>query len=456
MSSLIHYYVKNMRNIFKILTSKINIIIGISCLILYVIFIFIMIISTGKTFALIEDVPKWFDPVFFQYNLLLSSFAVMIIPSITIFYVRRMRYEKIRRLRIDMPYTEWQSNERYIRSRVRETFQLRNYIGSMLTLTLIVLFGVSIIALFKPLPSNFEQLCQAWVRKTGSAAECIYKTGIDFSRGANFLMLGPFMQWFVQGKQEYINKLMASLTAFQFGFLGAYVYFIGHLVRGYFTMDLTPNTFVSSSVRMAIGSILALVLAFVYPILPETKTSTPDGEGSMLYWLPILSFFIGYFPSRGMIILEAVVVRLFPFLKKDNEATPLRILSGMSYAHEVRLLREGLDNVENLATASWIDLAIRTGFTYKQLQAWVGEAWLRVHLRSDYEEFLAATGIMTAKELYEYGSTSSQFQGTGDQRRNIDWSNVLTGEAGKRIAEKVKILEQLLPLWLQGHTVEAP
>jgi len=75
------------------------------------------------------------------------------------------------------------------------------------------------------------------------------------------------------------------------------------------------------------------------------------------------------------------------------------MLSGMSYAHELRLEREGFDNVENLSNADPVDLAVRTCFTYTQLKQWIDEAWLAEHLREDYPEFVRRTGISTGEEL---------------------------------------------------------
>jgi hypothetical protein len=75
------------------------------------------------------------------------------------------------------------------------------------------------------------------------------------------------------------------------------------------------------------------------------------------------------------------------------------MLAGMSYAHELRLEREGYDNVENLSNADAVDLAVRTCFTYNQLKQWIDQAWLAIHLREDYPEFVRRTGITSGEEL---------------------------------------------------------
>jgi hypothetical protein len=75
------------------------------------------------------------------------------------------------------------------------------------------------------------------------------------------------------------------------------------------------------------------------------------------------------------------------------------MLAGMSYAHELRLEREGYDNVENLINADAVDLAVRTSFSYTQLQQWIDQATLAAHLREDYPGFVARTGIEGSGEL---------------------------------------------------------
>jgi hypothetical protein len=76
------------------------------------------------------------------------------------------------------------------------------------------------------------------------------------------------------------------------------------------------------------------------------------------------------------------------------------MLAGMSYSHELRLEREGFDNVENLSNADAVDLAVRTCFTYAQLKQWIDAAWIASHLREDYPYFVRRSGISTGEELH--------------------------------------------------------
>ena len=91
------------------------------------------------------------------------------------------------------------------------------------------------------------------------------------------------------------------------------------------------------------------------------------------------------------------------------------MLPGMSYAHELRLEREGFDNVENLSHADAVDLAVRTCFTYNQLKQWIEQARLASLVREDYSEFVQRTGITSQDELRSFFSTcdSQQLDGVG-------------------------------------------
>jgi hypothetical protein len=328
--------------------------------------------------AMVKDMSRWFDDIFFQYNLLLLSIAVAIPPVITFFYVVGMRQEKIRRLKQGMPEHLYNDDRYNVEQRVNDIFRFRHYLGSMSMLTIIVLLGCMIILLLKPLPLD------------GSGF------GVDYSKGANFLMLGPHMELFVMSDEQYLTKLMGTLTAFQFGFLGAYVYFTTHLMRSYFTLDLTPNSFVASTVRMIMGALVALICSFLF--LNKAQAL-----------IPIFSFFIGFFPQRGLLLIEKTSKKAFnavlgseAFGNDRYFATELVQLPGMSYAHELRLRREGYDNVDNLTTADPVELAVRTGFGFQQLFKWVSQARLMQHLRDDYKDFVHATGLTSIEEINSF------------------------------------------------------
>ncbi|WP_025040742.1 hypothetical protein [Nitrosospira briensis] len=372
-------------------------------------------------------IAHWFDPVFFQYNLVMTLLTVLVVPSLAVSYIQTMSNRKEQRLQREVP-AERRSE---IRRRMGRRASFSAYRGSVWLTTTIVLLGTSILLLFKPISSAGGM-------------------GVDFSLGANMLMMGPFAELYERDPEAYYSHLIRNQIAFQFGFLGAYVYFIGSVVRAYFTMDLTSLTFVDGAIRMIVASILALVLSFAFDFafptelklastsavahdadsmpaaesLPPATASTTgeavqDGARSglqgnserasaalpaSLSLLPVIAFFFGFYPKRATLAIERIALRIMKGIVSDDSyrALPLSMLAGMSYTHELRLEREGFDNIENLSNADAVDLAVRTSFSYGQLKQWIDQAWLATHLREDYPDFVRRTGIASSDELRHF------------------------------------------------------
>ena len=379
----------------------------------------------GVKYRDFRAVAHWFDPVFFQYNLIMALLAVLVVPSLALTYIQSMTNRKERQLQREVPA----GRRGEIRRRMGRRASFSTYRGSVWLTTTVVLLGICILLLFKP----------------ASSAD----GGVDFGLGANMLTMGPFAELFEKNPDAYYSHLVRNLTAFQFGFLGAYIYFIGSVVRAYFTLDLTSHTFVDGAIRMIVASILALVLSFVFdfafpgdskpaaapvvaPIHDATEPSSaaealPAGKGSKgisdetgstipasLSLLPVLSFFFGFYPKRATLAIERVVLKVMRDMPGDSyRALPLSMLAGMSYAHELRLEREGFDNIENLSSADAVDLAVRTCFSYNQLKQWIDQAWLAAHLREDYPDFVRRTGITSSDELQHFLSTCKSAQVDG-------------------------------------------
>ena len=337
------------------------------------------------------EVTNWFDPLFFQFNVIIACMMIGAVPLITVTYVHSMKAEKWRKFEREIPSAYFKTNEDRIRDRVESHFSIKNYIGSMTMLTLVVTIGVSIILLMKPSLFGVESA-----------------TGVDFSRGANFLLLGPFIKLVEAdvGSEIYVDRLVIRLIAFQFGFLGDYINFINVLIVKFFTMDINPESYVNGTVRMVTGSVLALLLSFVLPL--DWISAGPASYS----FLPAASFLFGFFPTRAFRLLDKLVSQRVGWITTTRRETPLGDLPGISMTHEIRLTQEGIDNVENLAHARVLDMTIRTGFGYTQLCEWQGRAWLWTHLGEDAARFETATGLLSLDELRNYLKKSGESEAT--------------------------------------------
>ncbi len=361
----------------------------------------------GGLTVLLDEITSWMNPIFVQYNLILLGFVIMLTPLITYSYILGMKQEKIERLHAELPDELWQKHQQRISDLIDRSFNLKNYLGSMSATTIVVMLGAAILLLLKPAPIDGSQ------------------PGIEYAQGANFLLLGPYMNLYVLGDPSYVTKLNNSILAFQFGFLGAFVHYLTHLVRSYFILDLTPGTFILSSMRMTSGAILALMVSFVIQDLNPVA-----GDTNVQQALPVISFFIGFFPSRGMNWIINFVGRVTGMVStKDYFTNPISDLPGVNTGHELRLEREGFDNVQMLANADPVELSLRTGYAYGQLCTWIGQAKLAESLTCDYRQFVIHTGISETKELQAY------IRAAGDQSLPL-----LDKATEHKISAKIEIL----------------
>ena len=394
---------------------------------------------------------NWFDPLFFAYNLALLVLAQLLAPFIAFMYVLRMKGEKARRLRREIPEALWEQEGHNIQRLVDRHFRFATYLGSVILVMVVITLGTSIILLLKPTqkvaaaPAPVASAPASGVT-TGTAPE-VASSGVDYARGANMLLLGPVIEQSATSPAFY-HRVILSLTAFQFGFLGAFIYFIGQVVRAYFTLDLTPHTFVDAAVRMATASVLALVVSFVLPL--ESRCEPDDlSLGCLVHPLPLVSFFLGYFPSRALLLIEKLATRYIRNRWETYNSTSLSLLPGMSIPHEVRLGREGFDNMENLSHADTLDLAIRTGFSFRQLQHWIGQAWLRVHLGADYAAFERHTGITSRAELQEFLCDWEASKQDGDSAAHLAGGQA--SPSALKIDSLCRLLRRYEPHWEPGR-----
>lgn len=99
--------------------------------------------------------------------------------------------------------------------------------------------------------------------------------------------------------------------------------------------------------------------------------------------------------------------------------------------------------MDNMASACWLNLALRTGFSYTQLRLWSGQAWLYSHIGvEDYQVFKKLTGITDANDLELYLESVKTTGGP-------DWAAIFNTTETEHIIQKAMIVSKLLPDWLR-------
>jgi multisubunit Na+/H+ antiporter MnhB subunit len=207
------------------------------------------------------------------------------------------------------------------------------------------------------------------------------------------------------------------LETFRFAFLGAYFYVLQMLVRRYFQNDLKSSAYVNSIMRF----IVVILLVWTIDLIGREQVS--QAQRSML------AFVIGVFPHVGWQALQALIkwpIKLVvPSLRQQY---PLSDLDGLNIWYESRLLEEGIEDMQNLATANLVDVMLNTRIPVERLVDWVDQSLLYLHLGTQKtddgessREKLRRFGIRSATDLEDVFASNGGIRTAGneDNREHI-------------------------------------
>jgi hypothetical protein len=155
----------------------------------------------------------------------------------------------------------------------------------------------------------------------------------------------------------------------RFAFLGAYAFIVQSLIRRFFQSDLRPSAYA--------GAILRIVLALLVVVPLHLALVPRIGYGSAA----VVAFVVGGLPAVGLQALHrmaAATLRvLMPQMTPDY---PLNQLDGLNVWYEARLVEEGIEDMQNLATANLVDVILHTRVPVGRLVDWIDQAHLYLHL----------------------------------------------------------------------------
>ncbi len=203
---------------------------------------------------------------------------------------------------------------------------------------------------------------------------------------SNLFLEGAFFGG--EGTETVANQSLAVLT---YAFLGSFVYAAQNIIRRLIANDLPPSVYYSAGIRIILACSVALVFSFLFG--SETG-SVVSLKGS----LPALALLAGIFPQR---ILNFLMRRFREIVAGDSvteRSLSLYNIEGISIYHKERLEEIGIDNAQNLATASLTQLIAETPFDARQLLDWIGQAKLVCYAKEEIHK-LRAVGIRSVFDL---------------------------------------------------------
>jgi hypothetical protein len=155
--------------------------------------------------------------------------------------------------------------------------------------------------------------------------------------------------------------------ALKFGFFGSYFFIVQDLLRRYYREDLKTVAYISASARVVFVAVIVVAVAQLWDGV--------DGDQK------VIAFMIGMFPNLGLQLIRIPVEKVLgKVVPSEKTAHPLSELDGLSYWYEARLLEEGIDDVQNLASANLVDLMLRTRVPIARLMDWIDQSCLHLHL----------------------------------------------------------------------------
>ncbi len=160
-----------------------------------------------------------------------------------------------------------------------------------------------------------------------------------------------------------------DLSLVGYAFLGAYVFTLFHVIRGYQRRDLHPKSYNTVVVRILGAYVMALVVSVVW-----------DGPGA-----EVMMFFVGFMPQSALVWLREKLSQrhgLWGAVPLE-ELAPLTELEGIDLYDRTRLAEEGVNNIEALAHADIVDLMSSTRIAAAELVDWADQAILYLRVGGD-------------------------------------------------------------------------
>lgn len=167
----------------------------------------------------------------------------------------------------------------------------------------------------------------------------------------------------------FSDKFLSAIRPVMMAFVGVYLFNLGSTIRRLYLSDLTEHVFWSAANRLLLTIGLAVLIATAFGL-----NDSSDEDFSRYYYF--LFFAIGFIANEYLQWAVDHAVRLLKIRQSQTPDLPLRTVQGINIWKEYRLQEEGIENVQNLATADVIALAFKTHFSLRTLVDWIDQAIL--------------------------------------------------------------------------------
>ena len=229
-----------------------------------------------------------------------------------------------------------------------------------------------------------------------------------------------------------------------YGLIGAYLFVVLQLGYRSLQQDITPGAAAWCAATLAVGPLVAGVIAVGAPPIWPSKPNVDVGRVA-------LYVMAGFSPRYAVGVIESLAKRLMPGISTTSIAArvvPVNQVRGISDEIAVRLAEEGITSVTAMAYSNPIRLLRNTRFDKRQILAWIDCALLMDSLPEHWAA-LERVGITNATSLRWYALSRDARSENGVNRlaelatvAGVDRNGVLS--AGERLAHDPQVLTVLV------------
>jgi hypothetical protein len=196
---------------------------------------------------------------------------------------------------------------------------------------------------------------------------------------------------------RFISAPDGAWDVLKYGFIGAYAFVTGMLIRRFYQSDLRPSAYAGAVLRIIL---VLLIVAVLHQVIGSTATMANHAELAV-------AFVIGFFPLIGIQFLQRATSKALHLVVPPIASEyPLDQLDGLNLWYEARLTEEGVEDMQNLTTMNLVDVILHTRVPPGRLVDWTDQAFLLIHLdKTDRTELNKLRG-----ELREEASKRRQGQ----------------------------------------------
>jgi len=170
---------------------------------------------------------------------------------------------------------------------------------------------------------------------------------------------------------RFVTAPYGAWDVLKYGFIGAYAFVTGMLVRRFYQSDLRPSAYASAVLRIVLA---LLIVAVVHQVIGSAGGMADHAELAV-------AFVIGFFPLVGIQILQRAVSKAIRLVVPPvTSEYPLDQLDGLNLWYEARLTEEGVEDMQNLTTMNLVDVILHTRVPPGRLVDWTDQAFLLIHL----------------------------------------------------------------------------